>query len=253
MAKVITFTNQKGGVGKTTTAAAFCTVLAGKGKNVLAVDLDPQGNLSFSLGADDDYYTIHDVLLSNVSIHEAIIKTPVCDMLSSNILLSGIELELKEKGREYILRDKLELIQKFYDYIIIDTPPALGILTINAYTACDDLIIPMTPEILSLQGISQLKDTIIAVKNYYNAKLCLKGILLTKYNERIALSKDVEELASIIAYQLSSKVLDNKIPESVAVAEAPAHMQSVVTYSPKCKAAKRYIAAVKELYGDDVH
>ena len=252
MAKVIAFTNQKGGVGKTTTVAAFCAVLAGKGKNVLAVDLDPQGNLSFSLGADDDRYTIHDVLVSDVSIHEAIIKTKTCDVISSNILLSGLELELKEKGREYILRDKLSIIEKFYDYIVIDTPPALGILTINAYTACDDLIIPMTPEILSLQGIAQLKDTIIAVKRFYNEKLNLRGILLTKYNERIALSKDVEELTAIIAYQLSSTVLKNKIPISVAVAEAPAHKQSVVTYSPKCKAAKKYIAAVEELYGDEI-
>lgn len=252
MAKVITFTNQKGGVGKTTTAAAFCGAFVAKGKKVLAIDLDPQGNLSFSLGADDDEYTIHDVLIGKVSIHEAIQTTHNCDVIPSNILLSGLELELSSVGREYILKEKLAPIMKFYDYIVIDTPPALSILTINSYIACNDLIIPMTPEILSLQGIAQLKDTIIAVKKYYNKSLNLRGILLTKYNERILLTKEVEELASIVAGQLGSSVLKTKISVSVAVAEAPAHKMSIVRYAPRVKASRDYVKVVDELYGEEL-
>ncbi len=248
MAKVIAFTNQKGGVGKTTTASAFCGGLVSKGKKVLAIDLDPQGNLSFSLGAEDDDYTIHDVLIGKISIHEAIQTTKNCDIIPSNILLSGLELELSFVGREYVLREKLSAILKFYDYIIIDTPPALSILTINAYTACNDLIIPMTPEILSLQGISQLKDTILAVKKYYNTSLNLRGILLTKYNDRILLTKEVEELASIVAEQLGSYVLKNKISISVAIAEAPAHQMSIVKYAPRSQACKDYLKVIDELY-----
>lgn len=251
MAKVIAFTNQKGGVGKTTTASAFCGGLVSKGKKVLAIDLDPQGNLSFSFGADDDGYTIHDVLVGKVSILEAIQTTKNCDIIPSNILLSGLELELTSVGREYVLREKLAPIMKFYDYVIIDTPPALSILTINAYTACSDLIIPMTPEILSLQGIAQLKDTIVAVKKYYNKSLNLRGILLTKYNERILLTKEVEELASIVAKQLGTVVLNSKIAISVSVAEAPAHGMSIVKYAPRAKASRDYIKAIEELYKGD--
>lgn len=252
MAKVIAFTNQKGGVGKTTTAAAFCGVLSAKGKKVLAIDLDPQGNLSFSLGANYEGLTIHDVLVGKISIHEAIQTTSNCDVIPANILLSGLELELSSMGREYVLKEKIAPIKKFYDYIIIDTPPALSILTINSYTACNDLIIPMTPEILSLQGISQLKDTIVAVKKYYNKSLNLRGILLTKYNERMLLTKEVEELASIVAGQLGSKVLDTRISISVAVAEAPAHQMSIVKYSPRSKASKDYVKVVDELYKGEI-
>lgn len=251
MAKVITFTNQKGGVGKTTTACAFCGMFSMKHKKVLAIDLDPQGNLSFSLGADSNGLTIHDVLLGKASIHEAIVETNTCDVIPSNILLSGIELELTEVGREYALKEKLDLIRKFYDYIIIDTPPALSILTINAYSVADDLIIPMTAEILSLQGISQLRETIFAVKKYYNSKLCLKGILLTRYNARNILSNDVLDMAEIVASQLGTSVIKSKISTCVAAGEAPAHQMPVVQYAPKSVVAKNYNDAIEELYGEE--
>ncbi len=249
MSTVIAVTNQKGGVGKTTTSSAFAGVFTQKGKRVLAIDLDPQGNLTFSLGASDDSYTIHDVLKGSASIEEAIQHTKNCDVISSNILLSGSELELTSVGREYILKEKLAPVLDKYDYIILDTPPALSILTINAYTAADDLIIPMTPEILSLQGIAQLKDTIFAVKKYYNKSLNVRGILLTKYNPRILLTKEVEELAGIVAEQLGTVVLGTKISPSVALAEAPAHQKTITVYSPRTKATKDYINLVKELYG----
>lgn len=248
MSTVIAVTNQKGGVGKTTTSSALCGVFAAAGKRVLAIDLDPQGNLTFSLGASDEKHTIHDVLKGAVPIEDAIQQTKNCDVIPSNILLSGSELELTSVGREYILKEKLEPVLGRYDYILLDTPPALSVLTINAYTAANDLIIPMTPEILSLQGISQLKDTIFAVKKYYNRSLRVRGILLTKYNPRILLTKEVEELAGIVAEQLGTVVLETKISPSIAVAEAPAHQKTITRYAPKTKATKDYAALVKELY-----
>ncbi len=252
MAKIIAFTNQKGGVGKTTTACAMCGGLASKGKKVLAIDLDPQGNLSFSLGAEDSEITIHDVMTGRASIHEALVTTDTCDVIPSNIILSGIELELTQARREYVLKDKLSPILRFYDYIIIDTPPALSILTINAYACADDLIIPMTAEILSLQGISQIKNTITAVKKYFNSNLSLKGILLTKFNNRMLLSKEVEEMASVIASQLGTVVLNTKISNCIAIAEAPAHKKTIIKYSPRCSGSKDYLKLINELYEEEL-
>lgn len=248
MATVIVVTNQKGGVGKTTTCAALTGIFRSRGKRVLAIDMDPQGNLSFSLGAEDDGYTIHDVMTGKCGIRDAIKTTHICDVITSNILLSGSELELTSKRREFILKELLRTIRVGYDYIIIDTPPALSILTINAYTAADDLIIPMTPEILSLQGIAQLRETILAVKKYYNKKLNIRGILLTKYVHKQTLAQEVEEMVEIVANQLRTKVLETKISVSVAVAEAPAHQEVITTYSPGCRAAKDYIKLAESLY-----
>lgn len=248
MAKVIVVTNQKGGVGKTTTCAALTGIFRSRDKRVLAIDMDPQGNLSFSLGAEDEGYTIHDVMTGKCNIRHAIKTTHICDVITSNILLSGSELELTSNRREFILKEILLTIREAYDYIIIDTPPALSILTINAYTAADDLIIPMTPEILSLQGIAQLKQTILAVKKYYNKKLNIRGILLTKYVAKQQLATEVAEMVEIVAEQLKTVVLENKISVSVAVAEAPAHQEVITTYSPNCRASKDYIKLAESLY-----
>lgn len=248
MAKVIAITNQKGGVGKTTTCSALCGALIEMGNRVLAVDLDPQGNLSFSLGVEvEDNFTIYDVMKGNCEINEAIVHGEVCDVVPSNILLSGLELEMTGVGREYVLREQLTGIKKNYDYIILDTPPALSVLTINAYTASDELVIPMLCEILSLQGIAQLRQTIFAVKRYYNKGLCVRGILLNKYNPRYTLTKEVEELAGVIAEQLDTTIFNAKISAGVSIAEAPAHGESIITYSPNSKAAKEFRAFAKEL------
>lgn len=250
MATVIAITNQKGGVGKTTTCSAFCGGLTEYGYRVLAIDLDPQGNLSFSLGADaEEHYTIYDVFKGNCEINEAIQSTQTGDVIAANILLSGCELELTGVGREYILRERLQQIDDMYDYIIIDTPPALSILTINAYTASNQLIIPMIAEILSLQGIAQLKETIFAVKKYYNKELEIKGILLNKYNPRLILTKEVEELAGIIATQLGTSLFQSKITSSVSIAEAPAHGVSIMEYAPRSKATKEYKKLILECTG----
>lgn len=250
MAVVIAITNQKGGVGKTTTCSAFCGGLTDCGYNVLAIDLDPQGNLSFSLGADaEENYTMYDVFKGNCEIRDAIQSTDNCDVIAANILLSGCELELTGVGREYILREALAEVQSEYDYIIIDTPPALSILTINAYTASNQLIIPMIAEILSLQGIAQLKETIFAVKKYYNKELEIKGILLNKYNPRLVLTKEVEELAGIIADQLGTKIFDSRITSSVVLAEAPAHGVTIMEYAPRSKATAEYRKLIAEVTG----
>ncbi|HNX63721.1 MAG TPA: ParA family protein [Oscillospiraceae bacterium] len=250
MATVLTVTNQKGGVGKTTTICALCGVFAAHKKKVLAIDLDPQGNMTFSLGAKDDGITIHNVITGKADIKDAIQHTSNnCDVISSNILLSGSELELTNVGREYILKEKLEPIMGDYDYILLDTPPALSILTINAYIAASDLIIPMTPEILSLQGIAQLRDTIVAVKKYYNKELNLRGILLTKYNPRYLLTREVEDLVEIVAKQLDSQILKTKIGTSISAAEAPAHQQTLAIYDPDSRASVDYFSLAEELYG----
>lgn len=246
--KTIVVTNQKGGVGKTTTCAALAGIFRSRGKRVLCIDLDPQGNLSFSLGAEDSGYTIHDAMKGSCGIAAAIKHTRVCDVISSNILLSGSELELTGSDREFILKKLLIPLHNIYDVIILDTPPALSILTINAYIAANDLIIPMTPEILSLQGIAQLRDTILAVKRFYNKNLRTRGILLTKYNSRFQLSAEVAEMASVVAGQLDTSVFDIKIPMCIAAAEAPAHGMTITEYSPRCSASREYTKLAAFLY-----
>lgn len=250
MSKVIAVTNQKGGVGKTTTCAAFAGIFRQNGKRVLAIDLDPQGNLSFSLGAEDTGLTIHDVMQGKCSVRQAVKHTRICDVITSNILLSGTELELDGSDREFVLKRALSQAEEDYDAVIIDTPPALSILTINAYTAANDLIIPMTPEVLSLQGIAQVKDTILAVKKYYNKGLDVRGILLTKYSSKYLLSEEVAEMAEIIAKQLGTQIFDTRITACIAAAEAPAHQQTLVEYSPRCRAAREYTRLAQELYPD---
>lgn len=248
MSHIITVTNQKGGVGKTTTCSALVCGLHAKGYKVLGVDLDPQGNLGFSLGIDiENGLTIYDLLKEDVTADQVIRHTAYGDVIPSNILLSSAELEFSRAGREFILRNAIDPIKDDYDYIIIDTPPALNILTVNAYVTSQSLIIPMIPEVLSLLGISQLKDTIEVVRKYYNAGLQILGVLLTKYNKHLNLVKEVEELTAAIADQLQTSILNAKIRNNIAVAEAPAHGQSVLTYAPKSNAAQDYNDLIKEI------
>ena len=186
MTTIIALTNQKGGVGKTTTSSALAAGLSSfYNKKVLAIDLDPQGSLGFSLGLDiENSSTIYDVLKGNVPIQDAIQTTDYCDIITSNILLSGAELEFTSADRELCLKKALAPVIDHYDFIIIDTPPALNILTVNAYVAADHLIIPMAPEILSLLGLTQLKETIDSVREKLNPSLNVLGMILTKYNRR---------------------------------------------------------------------
>lgn len=244
----IAITNQKGGVGKTTTAAALLTALNQRGASVLGVDLDPQGSLGFSLGLDIEHcQTVYEVFRGDVDPSSAISHTETCDILPSNILLSAAELEFNKPGREFLLKTALSKITDHYDYVIIDTPPALNLLTVNAYVAADSLIIPMAPEVLSLLGVSQIKETIESVRNFYNSRLNVLGILLNRFSPRLRLNREVLELAEQIAVQLGTKVFDSKIRSSVLVAEAPAHGASILKYAPRCNPALDFDGLCEEI------
>lgn len=248
MSSIIAITNQKGGVGKTTTAAALLSGLHHRGKHVLGIDLDPQGNFGFNLGLDiENSHTLYEVLKGQATFDDVVVTTDFGDIMPSNILLSGAELEFNRPGREFLLKNMLSRVQDRYDYIIIDTPPALNILTVNAYVASNSLIIPMVPEILSLLGVSQIKETIDTVRHFYNSDLKVLGILLTKFNQRINLAREVREMAEQIASQLDSSVFDTTIRASVVVAESPAHGESVLQYAPHSKPATDYSCFIDEI------
>lgn len=248
---ITAITNQKGGVGKTTAAAALLSCLKQRGARVLGVDLDPQGSLGFSLGLDIEHcLTVYDVFRGAAEPEDVIAHTDTCDLLPSNILLSAAELEFNKPGREFLLKAALSKVEDQYDYIIIDTPPALNILTVNAYVAADSLIIPMAPEVLSLLGVSQIKETIESVRSYYNSRLQVLGILLNRFNARLNLSREMLDLAEQIAAQLGSRVFESKIRNSVSAAEAPAHGVSIVDYAPHSKPALDFSALCDEIAGD---
>ncbi len=249
MATVIALTNQKGGVGKTTTSSALAAGLASfYDKKVLAIDLDPQGSLGFSLGLNiEECRTVHDVLTGQVPIQEAIQLTDYCDVITSNILLSSAEIEFTSAGRELLLKKALAPVIDNYDYIIIDTPPALNILTVNAYAVANHLIIPMAPEILSLLGVTQLKETIDSVRESVNPNLNVLGIILTKFNRRTLLAREVKEMAENVASQMGTCVFNNQIRTSVSVAEAPAHGLSIFDHSPSAKPSEDYRNFLQEV------
>lgn len=246
---VITVSNQKGGVGKTTTSAALAAGISMAGKKVLCIDLDPQGNLGFCLGLDTEGgYTILDVLKGEVSIQKAISRTPSGDILPSDITLSTSGLEYKTgEEKEEILKNALKPVMDFYDYIVIDTPPALNLLTVNAYAVSDYLIIPMASDILSLVGLSQLKETVESVRAQINPDLKIMGILLNRFNPRTCLGRDVLEMAGQLAAQLGTRVFDTKIRTGVAIAEAPAHGESIFDYSPRAAAVTDYSKFLDEV------
>jgi len=249
LATIIALTNQKGGVGKTTTSSALAAGLSSfYDKKILAIDLDPQGSLGFSLGLDiEECHTIYDVLTGQIPIQDAIQETDYCDIITSNILLSGAELEFTSSDRDVLLKKALAPIAGNYDYIIIDTPPALNILTVNAYATSDHLIIPMAPEILSLLGVSQLKETVDSVRQSVNPNLNILGIILTKFNPRTLLAREVKEMADNIAAQMGTHVFDVQIRTSVTVAEAPAHGLSVFDHAPHANPSIDYKSFVKEV------
>ncbi|MCI8761851.1 MAG: ParA family protein [Oscillospiraceae bacterium] len=252
MTQIITVTNQKGGVGKTTTASALVCGLHQRGARVLGIDLDPQGNLGFTLGLEiGSGSTAYDVFKGTCTMEEAIASTEYGDVLPSDIMLSAAEVEFTAPRREFMLSDLLTGVRDRYDFVIIDTPPALNILTINAYVASTGLIVPMEAEVLSLVGVSQIQDTIETVRKSFNPNLKVLGILLNKYDRRLTLSREILDLAEAVAQQLDSRVFPTKVRRSVSVAMAPAHGQSVLTYQPSAKASADLRRIVDAVAGPD--
>lgn len=246
-AETIVVTNQKGGVGKSTTAEAFSDGLARKGHKTLLIDLDPQCSITLTSGADMSLLTVYELMKGECDTQEAIQEHAQCaDILPASWYLSNIEAELTEAGRESVLRNRLSDARAKYDYIVIDTPPSLGILTINALTAADSLIIPAQADVYSLQGIGQLYDTIEAVKSHTGNNFTLKGVLLTRHNRRNVISRDMTGIAIRTAEEIGTFLYNTVIRECVAIKEAQANQQSIFAYSPRCNASADYAAFIEE-------
>lgn len=239
--------NQKGGVGKSTTALAIGAGLILKGYRVLFIDLDAQGNLSYTLRASTQGYNAMGVLQRPETATEEIQRTEQGDIIASSPALAGADTVITETGKEYRLKEALEHCSGNYDYCVIDTPPALGILTVNALTACNGVIIPAQADVYSLQGISQLNGTLQTVKKYCNPELEIMGIVLTRYNARSIISREVAEMIEETALQLNTKVYTTKIRECTALKEAQAVQRNIFSYAPRSNATADYKALVAEI------
>lgn len=250
--QTISVINQKGGVGKTSTALALAAGLADKGKKVLAIDLDAQGNFSYTAGADESKASIVGVLLEETKADTAIQSNGKFDFIQSSSALTNdaILLGKNEAKRPYLLRAGLQTILGRYDYCVIDTPPVLNILTINALTASDKVIIPAEADMFSLQGLEQLAGTIKSVQDYTNNALKIAGILLTFFDGRAVLSKDMQAVFDRKAKEMGTRLYKSTIRKGVAVKEAEAMRQSLFDYAPKSKVAEDYAAFINEFMQD---
>lgn len=248
MSKIIAIFNQKGGVGKTTTNVNLSACLAKLGKKVLVIDIDPQGNTTSGFGFNKNAIdeSIYDSLINNVDINKIILKTNISGLflVPSNVELAGAEIELtKKEEREIILRKILTNVKPKFDYIFIDCPPSLGLLTINSLVAADSVIIPIQCEYYALEGVSQLMDTIKLVKKNLNPFLEIEGVVLSMFDGRTNLSiQVVDEVKKFFR----GKVYTTIIPRNVRLAEAPSHGLSIIDYDPKSKGAEAYLELAKE-------
>ena len=260
--ETIAIINQKGGVGKSTTAAAVGAGLILKGYRVLFIDLDAQGNISHTLRANPNSSGIMAMLQEPEIVEQAIEELPtaaitgnkerkgaaaVYGIIASSNRLAAADTLLDSVGKEYRLKEALELIAPLYDYCIIDTPPALGILTVNALTAATAAIVPAQADIYSLQGIAQLSNTVNTIKKYCNPELAILGIVLTRYNGRAIISRELAELISSTAAKLNTKAYSTKIRECTAIKESQAVRECIYTYAPKSNAAADYTALLSEI------
>ena len=244
--KIVAVVNQKGGVGKSTTAAALVAGVSLRGLRALAIDLDPQGNLSHSMGAGGAELSAMDVLTGTATAADTIIQTERGNLIPSSQALTGADARITETGKEYRLKEALEPIKGNYDVIVIDTPPALGILVANALTAATGAIIPAQADTYSLQGIGLLYQTVQAIRKYCNRDLGIDGILLTRHSPRSVISRDMAAMMEDTAEQMNTRVFKSAIRECVAVKEAQAVRQDIFTYAPKSNAATDYAALISE-------
>ena len=250
MSRIIAFANQKGGVGKTTTCVNMATFMALMGKKVLMIDLDPQGNATSNLGFSKDgkFNSIYQVMSNDKPVKDAIYETKVKNLsiIPANIDLAGVEVELVYMNqREFVIKKIFEQIKNDYDYITIDCPPSLGLITINAFTASDAVIIPIQCEFFALEGLSQLMNTIRLVKKKLNPELSIDGVVLTMFTNRSNLGKQVaEEINKFFA----DTVFKTTIPRNVRLAESPSYGEPVYVYDKSCLGSKAYQALVEEYF-----
>ena len=248
MGKIISVANQKGGVGKTTTTVNLSTILAKKGKKVLLIDTDPQGNATSGLGVSKDVeLSVYDILIGDTELDETLQETAIKNLkvCPSNISLAGAEVQLVSMmSREQRLKTKLDKIKDQYDYILIDCPPSLGLVTLNAFTASDSVLIPVQCEYFALEGLGQLLNTVNLVKKHLNKNLEIEGALLTMYDARTNLSNQV---VKEVKKYFENKVYKTVIPRNVRLSEAPSYGMPITIYDPRSKGAKAYEKFAKEL------
>ena len=247
MGKTIVFVNQKGGVGKTTSAINIGAYIALAGKKVLLVDFDSQGNMSSGVGISKDKPTVYELLAGQVEAKDAVKKTPVenLDAISASIDLSGAAIELvDQEEREYFLKEALAPLKEQYDYILIDCPPSLGILTVNGLAAADSVLVPMQCEYFALEGITLLLQTVQKVQKEINPNLTIGGIFFTMYDARTRLAQDV--VLQVKSY-FKEVVFNTIIPRNVRLSEAPSHGLPICKYDPDCVGARSYEKLAEEV------
>lgn len=242
--------NQKGGVGKTSTAYALSAGLRLKGYKVLSVDCDPQSNLSYGMQADLKKNGLYEAMASDIPITETIQTTAQGEIISSSLKLSSADIIFVDIGKEYLLSSALEAVKDKYDYIIIDCPPQLGILSVNALVAATDVIIALTADLFSLQGLSQLSETIGKINKYYHKNVSIAGLLLCKHNSRSVLSRDFKDIIENKATELETKLYKTNIREGVAIREAQAKKINIFEYDPQSNPAVDYNKFITEYLND---